>query len=108
MLDGKPMDDPFGEKRGVFRYDSLLKRLKAIKHKLEAKKKDEEEGGKSAMEVEISNVDQSTTIASNMDTEKKEEIPESQPMDTDIQTPQVGLLPSNSLNSMSKTEILPI
>lgn len=32
----QPMKDPFGEKRGIFNYDKLLERLKALKTKYES------------------------------------------------------------------------
>ncbi|CAF1319521.1 unnamed protein product [Didymodactylos carnosus] len=34
--DGKPMKDPFGEKRGSFNYLSILKRLKQLKSRFES------------------------------------------------------------------------
>jgi len=36
-LSGQPMQDPFGEKRGVFDFQGLLNRLQAIKKKMEEK-----------------------------------------------------------------------
>lgn len=41
LFDGKNMEDPFGESRGVFNYKALLNRLDAIKIKVEAKRRGE-------------------------------------------------------------------
>jgi ubiquitin-conjugating enzyme E2 Z len=39
LLDGKPMNDPFGEARGYFNYKGILSRLENLKKKIEEKRK---------------------------------------------------------------------
>ena len=36
--DGKSMNDPFGEKRGHFKYSEILERLRKIKDQIETKR----------------------------------------------------------------------
>ncbi|XP_014771156.1 ubiquitin-conjugating enzyme E2 Z [Octopus bimaculoides] len=55
LKQGQTMLDPFGDKRGSFDYQSLLKRLHAIKKKLEEKQIASDEEGSSDSESDIVN-----------------------------------------------------
>lgn len=73
-LDGKQMEDPFGERRGTFKYGTLLKRLRDIKQKLEEKKQ-REAAKEETMDLESTNGPAAPTT--------KPEKEEPQPMDMD-------------------------
>jgi hypothetical protein len=88
ILQGKPMQDPFGEQRGTFKFGSLLTRLRALKEKLESKDQAKAEEVEvvpkdTAMDVEHTNVaaptnteveGQSNQLLSAMETELSGEL----------------------------------
>eukprot|EP01118_Nematostelium_gracile_P010118 TRINITY_DN3460_c0_g1_i2.p1 TRINITY_DN3460_c0_g1~~TRINITY_DN3460_c0_g1_i2.p1 ORF type:complete len:886 (-),score=282.73 TRINITY_DN3460_c0_g1_i2:28-2508(-) len=117
LLDGKNMEDPFGEKRGTFKYGSLIKRLHDIKEKVEARKNAVQDMDTSENKEEVVQENNTTSEVKNVPEVKENVTTEVSPMQIDANPPaktenvpsQNPLLPShqdlisNIINAFSVT-----